>query len=140
MLGIKCGFTGHLFDGGLGILCFRRDSACCSPCALGCTGSVCHQREKPLAAIARVYVEVVQNTPLLLQMCFLYYALAFSGHGLGILLTGVLSLGIYHGAYVAEVVRAGIEAVPKGQLRRLSLRDSVTWGECITLYCRRASR
>lgn len=71
--------------------------------------------KKPLAAIARVYVEVVQNTPLLLQMCFLYYALAFSGHGLGILLTGVLALGIYHGAYAAEVVRAGIEAVPKGQ-------------------------
>lgn len=71
--------------------------------------------KKLLMAVARVYVEFVQNTPLLLQMCFLYYALAFSGHGLGILLTGVLALGIYHGAYVAEVVRAGIEAVPKGQ-------------------------
>lgn len=71
--------------------------------------------KKLLMAVARAYVEFVQNTPLLLQMCFLYYALAFSGHGLGILLTGVLALGIYHGAYVAEVVRAGIEAVPKGQ-------------------------
>jgi len=70
---------------------------------------------KPLAVLARIYVEFIQNTPLLLQMCFLYYALAFSGHGLGILATGVLSLGIYHGAYVAEVVRAGIEAVPRGQ-------------------------
>lgn len=71
--------------------------------------------KKPLAAVARVYVELVQNTPLLLQMCFLYYALAFSGHGLGILVTGVLALGIYHGAYMGEVVRAGIEAVPRGQ-------------------------
>ena len=71
--------------------------------------------KKPLVAIARIYVELIQNTPLLLQMCFLYYALAFSGHGMGILATGVLALGIYHGAYVAEVVRAGIEAVPKGQ-------------------------
>lgn len=70
---------------------------------------------KILTAIARVYVEFIQNTPLLLQMCFLYYALAFSGHSLGILPTGILSLGIYHGAYVAEVVRAGIEAIPKGQ-------------------------
>lgn len=71
--------------------------------------------KRPLVVIARIYVEFIQNTPLLLQMCFLYYALAFSGHSLGILVTGILSLGIYHGAYMAEVVRAGIEAVPKGQ-------------------------
>ncbi|MCD7863631.1 MAG: amino acid ABC transporter permease [Lachnospiraceae bacterium] len=70
---------------------------------------------KPLRIIARVYVEVVQNTPLLLQMCFLYYALAFSGFSLGIIRTGILALGIYHGAYVSEVIRAGIEAIPRGQ-------------------------
>ena len=61
-----------------------------------------------LQGIARVYVEFIQNTPLLLQMCFLYYALAFSGHNMNIILTGIASLGVYHGAYVAEVVRAGI--------------------------------
>ena len=68
-----------------------------------------------LSFLSSVYVELIQNTPLLLQICFLYYALAFSGHSLGILTTGILSLGIYHGAYMAEVVRAGIEAIPKGQ-------------------------
>lgn len=71
--------------------------------------------KKPLAILARVYVEVIQNTPVLLQMCFLYYALAFSDKSIGIINTGILTLGIYHGAYVAEVVRAGIEAIPKGQ-------------------------
>lgn len=71
--------------------------------------------KKALAVLARIYVEFVQNTPLLLQMCFLYYALAFSGYSLGILRTGMISLGIYHGAYVSEVIRAGIEAIPKGQ-------------------------
>lgn len=65
--------------------------------------------------IGRIYVEFVQNTPLLLQICFLYYALAFSGHSMGILVTGIISLGVYHGAYCAEVIRAGIEAIPKGQ-------------------------
>lgn len=70
---------------------------------------------KVLRVISRVYVEVVQNTPLLLQLCFLYYALSFSGHGLGIILTGMISLGIYHGAYMAEVIRSGILSVPKGQ-------------------------
>lgn len=71
--------------------------------------------KKPLAVLARIYVEVIQNTPLLLQMCFLYYALAFAGMGIGIIQSGIVALGIYHGAYIAEVVRAGIEAIPKGQ-------------------------
>ena len=72
--------------------------------------------EKPvLRAIARVYVEFIQNTPVMLQVCFLYYFLAFSQHSIGILPTGMIGLGVYHGAYVAEVFRAGITAVPKGQ-------------------------
>ncbi len=71
--------------------------------------------KKPLAALTRIYVELIQNTPLLLQMCFLYYLLAFSGNSIGILPTGMIALGVYHGAYMSEVIRAGIQAVPKGQ-------------------------
>ncbi|MHB8061665.1 MAG: amino acid ABC transporter permease [Ruminiclostridium sp.] len=71
--------------------------------------------KKWLEGISRVYVELIQNTPLILQLCFLYYALAFSGNSLGIIVTGIISLGIYHGAYVAEVVRAGIGSIHKGQ-------------------------
>jgi len=70
---------------------------------------------KVLKAIARVYVEFIQNTPVLLQCCFLYYVLAFAGHSIGIVSTGVITLGVYTGAYMAEVFRAGIEAIPKGQ-------------------------
>lgn len=70
---------------------------------------------KILRIIARIYVELFQNTPVLLQMCFLYYGLAFSGNSIGIIGTGIITLGIYHGAYMSEVIRAGIEAVPKGQ-------------------------
>lgn len=65
--------------------------------------------------ISRVYVEIIQNTPILLQMCFLYYALAFSNHSPGIIVTGFIALGIYTGAYMAEAIRAGIESIPKGQ-------------------------
>lgn len=68
-----------------------------------------------LQAIARVYVEFIQNTPLLLQICFLYYALSFSGNGIGILASGIISIGLYHGAYMAEVIRAGIQSIHKGQ-------------------------
>ncbi len=78
-------------------------------------GLMATSNKKILKTISRVYVEIIQNTPVLLQMCFLYYALAFSGHSPGIIVTGFLALGIYTGAYMAEVIRAGIEAVPKGQ-------------------------
>lgn len=71
--------------------------------------------KKVLRCIARIYVEVIQNTPLLLQICFLYYSLAFAGYSMGIIATGMISLGVYTGAYMAEVFRAGIEAIPKGQ-------------------------
>ena len=50
--------------------------------------------KKLLSFLARVYVEVIQNTPVLLQMCFLYYALAFSNMSIGIINTGIITLGI----------------------------------------------
>ncbi len=71
--------------------------------------------KKYLEGVSRVYVELIQNTPLILQLCFLYYALAFSENSLGIIITGTISLGVYHGAYMSEVVRAGIGSIPKGQ-------------------------
>ena len=61
-------------------------------------GLMATSNRKILKSISRVYVEVIQNTPVLLQMCFLYYALAFSGHSPGIMVTGFLALGIYTGA------------------------------------------
>lgn len=72
--------------------------------------------KKALRIINRIYVEFFQNTPLMLQALFLFYAVTFSGiRSFTPLLAGMLALGIYHGAYFSEVIRAGIEAVPKGQ-------------------------
>lgn len=71
---------------------------------------------KFLKIINRIYVEFFQNTPLMLQALFLFYAVTFSGiRGLTPLSAGMIALGIYHGAYFSEVIRAGIEAVPFGQ-------------------------
>jgi len=78
-------------------------------------GLMATSSKKTLRGISRVYVELIQNTPLVLQLCFLYYALAFSGNSMGIITTGTISLGLYHGAYMSEVVRAGIGSIPKGQ-------------------------
>ncbi|MCD8021800.1 MAG: amino acid ABC transporter permease [Lachnospiraceae bacterium] len=82
-----------------------------------------------LKILARVYVEFIQNTPVMLQICFLYYLLAFSGHSIGIIPAGIVSLGIYHGAYMAEVIRAGIEAIPKGQFEAARSQGFSYFGE-----------
>lgn len=81
--------------------------------------------------LARIYVEFFQNTPIVLQMCFLYYVLAFSGLNVDIIITGIVSLGLYTGAYMAEVVRAGITAIPRGQFEAAA---SQGFGYMETMY------
>ena len=95
--------------------------------------------KKILQVISRVYVEIMQNTPILLQLCFFYYALAFSGHSIGILPTGIVALGVYTGAYMAEVVRAS-NPFPRDSSKQHSPRDSPMWSGCIISSFRKASR
>ena len=71
--------------------------------------------KKPLKILSRVYVEFFQNTPLILQVCFLYYALVYAGIKIPVMSVGFIALGIYTGAYMAEVIRAGILSIPAGQ-------------------------
>ncbi len=66
--------------------------------------------------LSRAYVEFFQNTPLVVQVFFYYNCLPFViGGRVPKFWLGVIGVGIYHGAYIAEVIRTGIEAVPKGQ-------------------------
>jgi len=80
---------------------------------LGVIGS---SRWKFARNVVRCYVEAIQNTPLVIQVFFLYHGLPHLGIMLPIFAVGVLGVGVYHGAYMSEVVRAGILAVPRGQL------------------------
>ena len=64
----------------------------------------------------RCYVEFIQNTPLVIQVIFLYHGLPHLGIMMPVFTIGVLGVGVYHGAYIAETIRAGIQAVPRGQL------------------------
>lgn len=75
--------------------------------------SVSHVRA--LRVINRIYVEIVQNIPLLLQVFVLYALFPLIGITLSTFLIGVLAIGIYHGAYISEVVRSGISSIPTGQ-------------------------
>ena len=66
-------------------------------------------------SVASLYVSLVRGTPLLVQIFFVYFALPQMGVRLDALLCGILALGFNYGAYMTEVFRAGIQAVPRGQ-------------------------
>lgn len=68
-----------------------------------------------LRGIARVYVEFFQNTPLAIQVFFVFFALPYAGITLSKVTIGILCVGTYTGAYMSEAVRAGIGSIPKGQ-------------------------
>ena len=70
---------------------------------------------KVFKIISRIYVEIIQNTPLVIQIFFLFNGLPYIKVILPVFLIGVLGVGFYHGAYIAEVVRTGITSTPKGQ-------------------------
>jgi polar amino acid transport system permease protein len=66
-------------------------------------------------AIASFYVSFFRGTPLLLQILFIYLALPQAGIVIPELPTGIIALGLNYGAYMTEIFRAGIQAVPHGQ-------------------------
>lgn len=78
-------------------------------------GILSTSHHKVLRGISRIYVEFFQNTPLLVQVFFLYNALPYVGIFMPVTAIGIIGVGIYHGAYMSEIVRTGIQAVPKGQ-------------------------
>ncbi len=69
-----------------------------------------------LRRIGTAYVEFLRNIPLLVQLFFLFFALPSIGIRLEAFVCGVLALGVYTSAFVAEAIRSGIAAVPRGQL------------------------
>jgi polar amino acid transport system permease protein len=72
-------------------------------------------RLRLVAYPATAFVEVVRSTPLLIQIFFLYFVLPEFGITLGPLTVGVIALGVHYATYCAEVYRAGLENVPRGQ-------------------------
>ena len=84
--------------------------------SIGLLFAIARRSRLPLVSTATVgVVEFVRSTPLLIQIYFLFYVMPRFGLRLSPLTTGVLVLGLHYGAYTAEVYRAGIDAVPRGQ-------------------------
>ncbi|MEM9209146.1 MAG: amino acid ABC transporter permease [Pseudomonadota bacterium] len=69
----------------------------------------------PLRAVAKVYIDIFRSIPLLVLLIVVYYALPFVGLRLSPFLSAVCTLTLVSAAYTAEIFRAGIDAIPKGQ-------------------------
>ncbi len=72
-------------------------------------------RSPELNGIASLYVSLVRGTPLIVQIYFIFFGLPQLGIVLPAVPSGIVALGFNYGAYMTEIFRAGIQAVPKGQ-------------------------
>ena len=73
-------------------------------------------RRRAVVAVTRGYVEVVRNTPVLVQMFFIFFGSGVLGYPLSGFTAGLLALVLQNGAYVAEIYRAGIQSVSTRQV------------------------
>lgn len=88
---------------------------------IGTVGALCQRSGIPLLAVpTKCYIELIRGTPLLVQILFFYYVVA---HHIGLdnrYVAGIIILSIFNGAYICEMLRAGIDAVSTTQ--RMSAR------------------
>lgn len=84
---------------------------------IGSVAAICSRSKLPfLSTLTKAYIEIIRGTPLLVQILFFYYAVA---HYIGLenrYVAGVIILSLFNGAYIAEMIRSGIEAVSTTQL------------------------
>ncbi len=67
-----------------------------------------------LNSIAKAYVNIIRGTPVILQLMIIYYVI-FKSVNINIVIVSILAFGINSGAYVSEIIRAGINSIPIGQ-------------------------
>ncbi|APU28445.1 ABC transporter permease [Ectopseudomonas alcaliphila JAB1] len=88
---------------------------------LGIVGAILRAwRIRPFARIFGVYVELIRNTPFIVQLFFIFFGLPSLGVRLSEWEAAILAMVINLGAYSTEIIRAGIQAIPHGQLEAAS--------------------
>ena len=73
-------------------------------------------QSRAISRIAGIYIESIRSTPLLAQLYFLYFGLPSLGFQVTETVSGVTALVLNSGAYMAEIIRAGVQSVPHGQI------------------------
>ncbi len=90
---------------------------------IGLVGSlILHYRVPVLRQIFRIYLELFRNTPLLIQLFFMYFALPKIGIKITADMCGILGLALLGGAYMAETFRSGLESI-----------DQIQWESAMSL-------
>ena len=85
--------------------------------AIGIVGAVCRAwHVKPFDTLFAIYVEAIRNTPFLVQLFFIFFGLPSLGVRLEDWQAAALTMVINLGAYCTEIIRAGVIAIPKGQV------------------------
>ena len=95
----------------------------------------------PIAALAAGYVEVMRNTPVLVQLLLIFLGLAEFRLRIPAVPAVMIALGINNGAYISEIIRGGLQSVPKGQLEAaaaLGLAPRTTFSDVVLPQALRA--
>jgi His/Glu/Gln/Arg/opine family amino acid ABC transporter permease subunit len=90
----------------------------------------CQSRFKALRALIAAYISIVRGTPLFIQILIVYYALPAFGLDIPRFQSGVIALSLNSGAYISEMIRGGLMAIPKGQLdaaKAFGMRSGLIW-------------
>ena len=74
-----------------------------------------NSRLAPVRIATIAFIEIIRNTPFLVQIFFLFFALPGLGVKLDPTETAILALGLNGGAYAIEIIRGGVQSIPKGQ-------------------------
>jgi len=80
-----------------------------------------------LSFLSTSFIEIFRNTPFIIQVFLFYYVLPFYGLRLPAEYVGILALAAFGSAYFAEIIRAGIDAVPKGQFESARAIGMTDW-------------
>jgi len=73
-------------------------------------------RFKTISISATAFIELFRNTPFMIQVFLLFYVLPFYGIRIPANIVGIIGLALFGSVYYAEIIRAGIDAIPRGQL------------------------
>lgn len=73
-------------------------------------------RHASVRFLVKAFVEVIRNTPFLVQIFFIYFALPLAGVRLDPTPTAIIALGINGGAYAIEIIRGGVQSISRGQI------------------------
>ena len=84
-------------------------------------------RYRVLRSLAGGYVQLVRNTPVLVQMYFIYFGFAMGGFGLSGFLSGLLALSLQNGGYVAEIYRGGLQSISARQVEGARALGMTRW-------------